>query len=88
MAKKNHLDSFSPKKEEEFIYKKIKKLYNKNSAIICSFLKSVNSNKKIKALKINHKNNLSSNIHLKDFDNISNYNKKELLNRINNGKNC
>ena len=88
MAKRNHLDSFSPKKEEEFIYKKIKKLYNKNSAIICSFLKSVNSNKKIKALKINHKNNLSSNIHLKDFDNISNYNKKELLNRINNGKNC
>ena len=82
MAKRNHLDSFSPKKTEEFIYKKIKKLYNKNSAIICSFLKSVNSNKKIRALKINHKNNLSSNIRLKDIDIITN-NNKELFNGIN-----
>jgi len=88
IAKRNHLDSFSPKKTEEFIYKKIKKLYNKNSAIICSFLKSVNSSKKIRALKVNHKNNLSSNIHLKDIDNITNKNNKELLNRINNEKKC
>ena len=88
MAKRNHLDSFSPKKTEEFIYKKIKRLYNKNSAIVSSFLKSVSSNKKIRALKINHKNNLSSNIRLKDIDIIANNNNKELINRLNNGKNC
>ena len=83
---RNHLDSFSPKKTEEFIYKKIKKLHNKNSAIICSFLKSVSSNKKIRALRINHKNNMSSNTHLKDIDLIMN--NKELFNRLNYGKNC
>ena len=86
MTRRNHLDSFSPKKSGEFIYKKIKKMYNKNSAIICSFLKSVNSNKKIRALKISHKNNMSSNTHLKDIDLIMN--NKELFNRLNYEKNC
>jgi len=86
IQRRNHLDSFSPKKTEEFIYKKIKKLHNKNSAIICSFLKSVSSNKKIRALRINHKNNMSSNTHLKDIDLIMN--NKELFNRLNYGKNC
>ena len=86
IQRRNHLDSFSPKKTEEFIYKKIKKLHNKNSAIICSFLKSVSSNKKIRALRINHKNNMSSNTHLKDIDLIMN--NKELFNRLNYEKNC
>ena len=86
IQRRNHLDSFSPKKTEEFIYKKIKKLHNKNSAIICSFLKSVSSNKKIRALKINHRNNMSNNTHLKDIDLIMN--NKELFNRLNYGKNC
>jgi hypothetical protein len=72
MTRRNHLGSFSPKKTEEFIFKKIKKLHNKNSAIISSFLKSVSSNKKIRALRINHKNNMSSNTHLKDIDLIMN----------------
>ena len=86
MTRRNNVDSFSPKKTEEFIYKKIKKLHNKNSAIICSFLKNVRSNKKIRALKMNHKNNTSSNTHLKDIDLIMN--SKELFNRIKYGKNC
>jgi hypothetical protein len=86
ITRRNHLASFSPKKTEEFIYKKIKKLHNKNSAIICSFLKSVSSNKKIRALKINHRNNMSNNTHLKDIDLIMN--NKELFNRLNYGKNC
>ena len=86
MTRRNHLGSFSPKKTEEFIFKKIKKLHNKNSAIICSFLKSVSSNKKIRALRINHKNNMSSNTHLKDIDLM--LNNKELFNRLNYGKNC
>ena len=86
IQRRNHLDSFSPKKTEEFIYKKIKKLHNKNSAIFCSFLISVSSNKKIRAFRINHKNNMSSNTHLKDIDLIMN--NKELFNRLNYGKNC
>ena len=87
MSKRNPLDSFSPKKTQEIIYKKMKKLYNKNSAIICSFLKSVNSNKKIRALKINHRNNITNNIHLKDFDIITNNSSKELFKRLNSRKN-
>jgi len=86
ITRRNHLDSFSPKKTEDFIYKKIKKLHNKNSAIICSFLKSVSSNKKIRALKINHKNNMSSNAHIQDID--LNMNNKELFNRFKYGNNC
>ena len=78
--RRNHLDSFSPKTTQEFIYKKMKKIHNKNSAIIGSFFKSVNSKKKINGSKIDKKN-LSSN-------NYSNYkgvniikDNKELFNR-------
>ena len=50
MIKRNHLDSFSPKNTHEIIYKKMKRIHNKKSAIIHSFLKNVASSSKIKGL--------------------------------------
>ena len=58
-SKKNYLDSFSPRIGQEIIYKKMKKIYNKKSALINSFLKNVSSNEKIKVLI--RKNNKSNN---------------------------
>ena len=78
-VKRNFLDSFSPKKSQELIYNKIHKVQNKNNtAIICSFLKSVNSNKKIKNLKIKRKANNSN------FNSVNCSSKnKEYYNKIN-----
>ena len=78
-VKMNFLDSFSPKKSQELIYNKIHKVQNKNNtAIICSFLKSVNSNKKIKNLKIKRKANNSN------FKSVNCSSKnKEYYNKIN-----
>ena len=84
MIKRNHLDSFSPKKSQEILYKKMKKIYNKKSAIISSFFKSVGSNKKIKGLKIKKKNN-NSNINYKGITTV--INSKELFNRTSKDKN-
>ena len=82
MYKRNYLDSFSPKKSQDFVYKKTKKLNNKNSAIISSFLKSVSSSKKIKGLKINQKNyNSNNNSNYRGMNMIMN--NKELFNRTN-----
>ena len=81
MIKRNHLDSFSPKKTQELIYKKMKKIYNKKSAIICSFFKSVGSNKKIKDLKIKKKIN-NSNINNNNYKGINSaINNKEIYNK-------
>ena len=50
----------------------MKKIYNKKSAIICSFFKSVGSNKKIKDLKNKKKNiNNNSNINCNNYKGIS-----------------
>ena len=84
MIKRNHLDSFSPKKTQELIYKKMKKIYNKKSAIICSFFKSVGSNKKIKDFKIKKKNNNNniSNINNNNYKGINSViNSKEIVNK-------
>ena len=78
------MDSFSPKKSQEILYKKMKKIYNKKSAIISSFFKSVGSNKKIKGLKIKKKNN-NSNINYKGITTV--INSKELFNRTSKDKN-
>ena len=82
VIKRNHLDSFSPKKTQELIYKKMKKIYNKKSAIICSFFKSVGSNKKIKDLKNKKKNiNNNSNINCNNYKGINSaINSKEIFN--------
>ena len=63
MIKRNHLDSFSPKNTHEIIYKKIKRIHNKKSAILHSFLKNTASTTKMKGMKINKKINNSSNNH-------------------------
>ena len=85
MVKRNHLDSFSPKKSQEVLYKKMKKIYNKKSAIISSFFKSVGSNKKIKGVKIKKKNNNNSNINYKGINTV--INSKEIFNRTSKEKN-
>ena len=85
MIKRNHMDSFSPKKSQEILYKKMKKIYNKKSAIISSFFKSVGSNKKIKGLKIKKKNNNNGNINYKGI--TTGINSKELFNRTSKDKN-
>ena len=90
MIKRNHLDSFSPKKTQELIYKKMKKIYNKKSAIICSFFKSAGSNKKIiKDLKIKKKNNNNiSNINSNNYKGINSaINNKEIFNKAVKDKN-
>ena len=78
MIKRNHLDSFSPKKSQEIIYKKMKRIYNKKSAIISSFFKNVSSSRKIKVLKIKRKNN-NSNSNYKGIS--TSINSKEIFNR-------
>ena len=71
-GKRNFKDSFSPKKSQELIYNKIHKNQNKNNtAIICSFLKNVNSNKKIKSTKFKNNN---SNINYKSVNVIKDKN--------------
>ena len=71
-GKRNFKDNFSPKKSQELIYKKIHKSQNKNNtAIICSFLKNVNSNKKIKSTKFKNNN---SNINYKSVNVIKDKN--------------
>ena len=82
-VKRNYKESFSPKKSQELIYNKINRIKNKtNNAIITSFLKNVNSNKKIKTLKIKRKNNYSNykgtNI---NNNNNMNLNYKELISK-------
>ena len=81
MIKRSYLDSFSPKKSQEIIYRKIKRIHNKNSAILCSYFKNVGSNKKIKGLKFNRNNN--SNGHYKGISSI--FNSKDKLNKISKG---
>ena len=83
IVKRNYKESFSPKKSQELIYNKIHKIQNKNAnIIICSFLKNVNSNQKIKNLKIKRKSNNSN------FKSVNlNSNNKDLLNKINKDKN-
>ena len=72
-GKRNFKDNFSPKKSQELIYNKIHKSQNKhNNAIICSFLKNVNSHKKIKSTKF--KNNNNSNINFKSVNVIKDKN--------------
>ena len=62
IIKRNYKESFSPKKSQDLIYNKIHKIQNKNTnIIICSFLKNVNSNQKIKNLKIKRKSNNNNN---------------------------
>jgi hypothetical protein len=71
-GKRNFKDSFSPKKSQELIYNKIHKNQNKNNtAIICSFLKNVKSNKKIKSTKFKNNN---SNINYKSVNVIKDKN--------------
>ena len=71
-GKRNFKDNFSPKKSQELIYNKIHKSQNKNNnAIICSFLKNVNSNKKIKSTKFKNNN---SNINYKSVNVIKDKN--------------
>ena len=71
-GKRNFKDSFSPKKSQELIYNKIHKSQNKNNtAIICSFLKNVHSNKKIKSTKFKNNN---SNINYKSVNVIKDKN--------------
>ena len=83
IIKRNFKDSFSPKKSQDLIHNKIHKIQNKNTnIIICSFLKNVNSNQKIKNLKIKRKSN---NYNYKSI-NINSKN-KEAYNRINKDKN-
>ena len=82
-VKRIYNDTFSPKKSQELIYNKINRIKNKtNNAIITSFLKNVNSNKKIKTLKIKRKNNYSNykgtNI---NNNNNMNLNYKELISK-------
>ena len=80
--KRNILESFSPKNSQEIIYNKINKVHNKNNtAIISSFLKSVNSNKKIKNLNIKRKK--YQNIYI-NYNSLNNSCKnKEFLKKIN-----
>ena len=85
MSKGNYLDSFSPKKNQDEVYKKMKKIHNKKSAIISSFLKNIGSNKKIKGDKNNKRKNNSNNITYKGISTI--INSKELFNRATNDKN-
>ena len=84
IIKRNFKDSFSPKKSQDLIHNKIHKIQNKNTnIIICSFLKNVNSNQKIKNLKIKRKSNNNNN-----FKSINiNSNNKEAYNKINKDKN-
>jgi hypothetical protein len=84
IIKRNYKESFSPKKSQDLIYNKIHKIQNKNTnIIICSFLKNVNSNQKIKNLKIKRKSNNNNN-----FKSINiNSNNKEAYNKINKDKN-
>ena len=80
---KNYKDSLSPRKSQELIYSKIYKMKSKHDNImISSFLKSVNSNRKIKNLKIKKKYNnninyksVNINSNLKDIYTNIKYNK-------------
>ena len=61
IIKRNIKESFSPKKSQELIYNKIHRIQNRNNnIIICSFLKGVNSNQKMKNLRGKRKNNNSN----------------------------
>ena len=82
-VKMNCKDSFSLKKSQELILNKIHRIQNKNNnAIISSFIKSASSNKKIKNLKNNKKN---ENSNIKSV--IIYPNNKDLYSKINKDKN-
>ena len=87
VIKRNHLDSFSPKKSQEMIYKKMKKIHNKNSAIIYSYLNHAGSSEKIKRIKFqrNYNSNSNSNSYYKGISSI--LNSKELFKKLSNNKN-
>ena len=81
--KKNYLDSFSPKKSQDLIYNKIK---NKKNDSVYTFLKSINSNKRIKNIKDKISNySIINNTNYKGVNKNKNY--KELHKRILSGKN-
>ena len=83
IIRKNYKESLSPKKSQEIIYNKINKMKNKSeNFMISSFLKSVNSNRKIKNLKIKKKYN---NINYKSV--YLNSNVKDIYSNIKNNKN-
>jgi len=83
IIRKNYKDSLSPKKSQEIIYSKIYKMRSKHdNNMISSFLKSVNSNRKIKNLKIKKKYN---NINYKSVN--INSNVKDIYTNIKNNKN-
>ena len=86
-VKKNYMDSFSPKKTQDLIYNKIHKIQNKKNDTIYTFLKSINSNKKMKNLKIKKNNYSSINNNTNSQGINSTRNNKELHKRINSGKN-
>ena len=79
------IDSFSPKKKQDEIYKKMKRIHNKKSGIISSFFKSIGSNQEIKGAKINKRKNNSNSITYKGINTM--INSKEIFNRISNDKN-
>jgi hypothetical protein len=89
VIKRNHLDSFSPKKSQEMIYKKMKKIHNKNSAIIYSYLNHAGSSEKIKRIKFqrnyNSNSNSNSNSYYKGISSI--LNSKDLFKKISKEKN-
>ena len=81
--KKNYLDSFSPKKSQDLIYNKIK---NKKNDSVYTFLKRINSNKRIKNIKDKISNySIINNTNYKGVNKNKNY--KELHKRILSGKN-
>ena len=86
-VKKNYMDSFSPKKTQDLIYNKIHKIQNKKNDTVYTFLKSINSNKKMKNLKIKKNNYSSINNNTNSQGINSTRNNKELHKRINSGKN-
>ena len=82
IIKRNNKESFSPKKSQELIYNKIHRIKNRNNnIIICSFLKGVSSNQKMKNLKIKRKSN-NSNVKSVNI----NPNNKEFFIKINKDK--
>jgi hypothetical protein len=54
------------------IYKKMKKIHNKNSTLIGSYLKNVGSSEKIKRIKFQRNSNSNSNSHYKGISDFLN----------------
>ena len=85
VKKRNHLDSFSPKKSKEIMYKKMKKIHNKNTAILYSYLTNVGSSEKIKKIKYQRNSNSNINSHYKGLSSI--LNSKDIFKKISKVKN-